>query len=221
MSLTTDFSARTNPHIAAMPRHDWTRARGAGAVRAAIPGSDLPGADHPSREFRSDRSADLDPAVDQDRRLSGRLRLLPAEHQIRHRRQSRKADGARRGAGRSARGQGGRREPLLHGRGLARAEGPRSRQGLRHGRRRARARARDLRHPRHADRRAGAAAEDRPASITTTTTSTPRRNITAPSSPPAPIRSGSTRSTMCAMPASMSAAAALSAWARAKTTASA
>ena len=26
MSLTTDFTARTNPHIAAVPRHDWTRA---------------------------------------------------------------------------------------------------------------------------------------------------------------------------------------------------
>ena len=60
-----------------------------------------------------------------------------------------------------------------------------------------------------------------PASTTTTTTSTPRRNITARSSPRAPIRTGSTRWRMCATPASMSAAAASSAWARAPRTASA
>ena len=47
--------------------------------------------------------------------------------------------------------QGRRRQPLLHGRGLARAQGPRPRQGLRHGRGREGARAGDLRHARHAD----------------------------------------------------------------------
>ena len=78
------------------------------------------------------------------------------------------------------------------------------------------ARAGDLRHARHADARAGAAAEASAASTTTTTTSTPRRSSTARSSPRAPIRTGSTRSTRCATPASMSAAAASSAWARAR-----
>ena len=57
---------------------------------------------------------------------------------------------------RGARGESGGREPLLHGRGLALAEGPRPRQGLRHGRGREGARARDLRHARHADAAAGA-----------------------------------------------------------------
>ena len=60
-----------------------------------------------------------------------------------------------------------------------------------------------------------------PVSITTTTTSTLRLNITAPSSPRGPTRTASTRSRMCARPASTSAAAASSAWARARTTASA
>ena len=83
----------------------------------------------------------------------------PQSAQIRHRRQSRKADAARRGAGRGARRQGLRREPLLHGRGLARAEGPRRRKRLRDGRGRQGAGARDLRHARHADAGAGAAAE--------------------------------------------------------------
>ena len=55
--------------------------------------------------------------------------------------------------------QGRRRQPLLHGRGLALAEGPRRRERLRHGRGREGARARDLRHARHADRRPGRAAE--------------------------------------------------------------
>ena len=66
---------------------------------------------------------------------------------------------------------------------------------------------------------AGQAAQGRRASTTTTTTSTPRRSTTARSSPPAPTRTGSTRSARCARPASMSAAAASSAWARARTTA--
>ena len=108
---------------------------------------------------------------------------------------------------------------LLHGRGLAFAEGPRRRERLRHGRRREGARARDLRHARHADAVAGRRASSKAASTTTTTTSTPRRSSTARSSPRGPTRIASTRSTRCAPPASMSAAAASSAWARARTTA--
>ena len=48
------------------------------------------------------------------------------------------------------------RAALLHGRGLALAEGPRPRPGLRHGGRRQGAGARDLRDARHAGSRAGA-----------------------------------------------------------------
>ena len=53
-----------------------------------------------------------------------------------------------------------------------------------------------------------------PASTTTTTISTPRPSSTARSSPRAPTRIGSTRSTPCATPGSRCAAAASSAWAR-------
>ncbi len=202
-------------------RHDWTRAE----VRAlfALPFTELMfrAAEVHRLKFRSGRGADLDPAVDQDRWLPGGLRLLPAGGAIRHRREGREADEPRRRARRGARGQGGRRAALLHGRGLALAEGPRPRPGLRHGGRRQGARARDLRDAGHAGGRAGEAAEGFQASTITITTSTPRRNITARSSPPAPIRTGSIRSAMCAKPASTSVAAASSAWAKARTTASA
>ena len=64
-------------------------------------------------------------------------------------------------------------------------------------------------------------ASRRRASRRTTTTSTRRRSTTARSSPRAPTRIASTRSSTCATPASTSAAAASSAWARAPRTASA
>ena len=57
------------------------------------------------------------------------------------------------------RGQGSRREPLLHGRGVALTQGPRSRRGLRHDRRRKGARPRELRDAGHARRGAGAQAQ--------------------------------------------------------------
>ena len=59
------------------------------------------------------------------------------------------------------------------------------------------------------------------ASTITTTISTLRRNSTAKSSARAAIRIGSIRSSMCARPASMSAAAASSAWVRGRRAASA
>ncbi len=59
-----------------------------------------------------------------------------------------------------ARARGGR-DALLHGRGMAKPEGPRPRQGRRDGRGRRRARPRDLRHARHAHARAGEAAQGR------------------------------------------------------------
>ena len=133
--------------------------RGPRAVRAAVPRADVRGRPHPPDAFRSDRGADLDAAVDQDRRLPGGLRLLPAGGALRHRRRRRKADEPRRRAGRGARRQGRRRQPLLHGRGLALAEGPRRRERLRDGRGREGARPGDLRHARHADAGAGDAAE--------------------------------------------------------------
>ena len=204
-----------------VPRHDWTRDEVARAVFAAVPGTAVPCRPGAPREFRSRRGADLDAALDQDRRLPGRLRLLPAVGEIRHRRRRRKADEPRCRAGRGARGQAGRCAALLHGRRLALAQGPRSRRRLRHGGRRQGAGPGDLRHARHADRAIRRSGSKAPASITTITTSTPRRNITAPSSPRAPIRTGSTRSRMCARPAFTSAAAASSAWARGLTTASA
>ncbi len=148
------------PHAApSLIRHDWTREEIRALFALPFPELDLPRAGGASGELRSDRSADLDAAVDQDRRLPGGLRLLSAGRAIQHRRQGREADVARRRAARGASGEGRRRVALLHGRGLALAEGPRPRQGLRHGRGREGARARDLRHARHAERRAGAAAQ--------------------------------------------------------------
>ena len=108
----------------------------------------------------------------------------------------------------------GRRQPLLHGRRLAQPEGPRPRRGVRHGRRRARARPGKLRHARHAHRPAGATAWPPPASITTTTISIRRRNFTATLSPRGSTRTGSIRWPTCATPASTCAAAASSAWAK-------
>ena len=65
-------------------------------------------------------------------------------------------------------------------------------------------------------RRAGANAEAMRASTTTTTTSTPRRNITARSSRTRTYQDRLDTLARCARPASMSAAAASSAWARAE-----
>ncbi len=67
--------------------------------------------------------------------------------------------------------------------------------------------------------RSGAEAQSAQGSTTTTTISTPRPSSTATSSRPGPIRSGWTRWPRCARPASRSAAAGSSAWARARTTA--
>ena len=202
-------------------RHDWTRAE----VRALfeLPFPDL------MFQAQSVHRVHFDPrAVQISTLLSIKTggcpedcAYCPQSAQLRDRRRGRKAHEPRRGAGRGAGRQGRRRQPLLHGGGLALAQGPRSRPGLRHGGGRQGARARDLRDARHAHAAAGAAPQDRRASTTTTTISTPRRNITTRSSPPAPIRIASTRSPMCATPASRSAAAASSAWARARRTASA
>ena len=140
----------------------------------------------------------MHPAVDQDRRLPGGLRLLLAIGARQDRAQGREIDGRRRGAGRGGGGQGAWLAALLHGRGVARAQGPRHGQGLRDGRGREGDGARNLHDARHADRRAGAGSSRTPASIITTTISTPRPNIMARSSRRGPSRSGSTRWRKCA-----------------------
>ena len=116
-----------------LPRHDWTREE----VRALF---ELP---FPELMFRAAQvhRDNFDPSEVQ---ISTLLSIktggcpedcayCPQSAQIRHRRESREADGSRGRARRSARGQGRRRLALLHGRGLALAQGPRSRQGLRDG----------------------------------------------------------------------------------------
>ena len=73
--------------------------------------------------------------------------------------QGREIDGRRRGAGRRGRGQGAWLAALLHGGGVARAQGPRHGRGVRHGRGREGDGAGDVHDARHADRRTGARAE--------------------------------------------------------------
>ncbi len=217
----TDSRPRVNEHAAPL-RHDWTREE----VRALF---DLP---FPELMFRAQsvhRATFRPDARCRFRRCSrsrpaAARRTAPIVRKARRyddRRARGKADAARRRARRSARRARCRRQPLLHGRGLALAQGPRPRAGLRHGRGRQGAGARDLRHARHADRRSRRGGSRTPASTTTITTSTRRPNSTARSSPRGPIRIASRRSSMCALPASMSAAAASSAWARRARTASA
>ena len=216
MSLAESQHSPGNPGLI---RNDWTRAEVAALFALPFPDLMFEAARIHRHAFRSGRGADLDAAVDQDRRLPGGLRLLPAGGALRHRRQGREADGARRRAGRG-RARPRRAAPAASAwappgarrrTATSRMSAPWSRASRRWGSRPARRSA--------CSRRRRPAASSRAASTTTTTTSTPRRSSTARSSPPAPTRIGSTRSTRCATPASMSAAAASSAWARARTTA--
>ena len=62
----------------AVLRHDWSRDAGAGPVRPAVPRTAAPRGQRAPRALRPARGAGLHPAVGQDRRLPGRLRLLPA-----------------------------------------------------------------------------------------------------------------------------------------------
>ena len=99
--------------------------------------------------------------VDQDRRLPRGLRLLLAIGARQVGPQGREIDGRRRGAGRGGGGQGARLAALLHGRGVARAQGPRHGQGLRDGRGREGHGAGNLHDARHAHGHAGTAAQGR------------------------------------------------------------
>ena len=150
------FAANPREQNPGAVRHDWTREELRALFALPFPGADVPRAGVHRLQFDPTRGADFHAALDQDRRLPGGLRLLSAERALRYRRQGGKAHGARCGARRGAHGKERGREPLLHGRGLARTQGARSRQGVRDGRRRQGARARDLRHARHARRPAQA-----------------------------------------------------------------
>ncbi len=79
-------------------RHDWTRPEIRALFELPFPELMFRAQSVHRASFRPDRGADLDAAVDQDRRLPGGLRLLPAERALRHRRQGREADEPRRGA---------------------------------------------------------------------------------------------------------------------------
>ena len=210
-----------NGRATADVRSDWTLDE----VRAlhALPFADLM---HRAqsihrRHFDPNAGPGLDAAVDQDRRLPRGLRLLPAEHPLRHRPRARGADGTGR---RSSRARAPHARPARRASAWARpGASPKDRdldKVVEMVERRRSARARDLRDARHADAGAGEAAQGRRASTTTTTTSTRRRSSTARSSRRAPTRTASTRSPPCATRASMSAAAASSAWANRPATAS-
>ena len=193
-------------------RHDWTRDE----VRALfeLPLSDLIfRAQTVHREFFDpSRGANVDAAFDQDRRLPRGLRLLSAERPLRHRRGCREADAARQGAGRGARRTRCRRQPLLHGRRLALAEGSRSRPGLRDDRGGQSPWPRDLRDARHADRTASAEAEGGRSRLLQPQPRHLAGFLRQDHLHPYLSTIGWKRWSTCARPASMSAAAASSAW---------
>ena len=93
----------------------------------ALPGADLHRPVHPPAPLRSRQGGAGAAALDQDGRLPGGLRLLRPERPLRDRRQGDQADGGGGDRGRGAARPGQRRHPLLHGRGLALAQGPRHR----------------------------------------------------------------------------------------------
>ena len=183
------------------PRRDPPRLDDAGsrsAVRPAVLRPAVRGAARAPRAARAEHGADEHAAVDQDRRLPRGLRLLPAERALRHRPRTR-APARRRGSARARhRGARRRRDPLLHGRRLALAEGARHRDRRGDDPRGARARPRVLRDARHADAGAGAAAEVRGPRLLQPQHRHLARVLRRRSSRPAISRTGSTRSRRCA-----------------------
>ena len=143
-------------------RHDWTQDEVLALYRPAVQRPDFPGPDGAPRAFRRQRGPDLDLAVDQDRRLPGRLRLLPAERAFRHGPQVAETDVERGGARRGGASEIGRGVAVLHGGGVARAQGQRGRRSRRAGGRCQSPRARDLCDPRHADPRLRPSGSRRP-----------------------------------------------------------
>ena len=133
--LAVETAAFASADVSGTVRHDWTREQVRALFELPFPELIFRAQSIHRRHFDPSRGADFDAALDQDRRLSGGLCLLSPERALRHRRQGGKADGGGCRAGRGAGGEERRRQPLLHGGGLARAEGSRSRQGVRDGRR--------------------------------------------------------------------------------------
>ncbi|KAG1442840.1 hypothetical protein G6F57_018287 [Rhizopus arrhizus] len=141
--------------VQALARARLERRRRHGALRAALHG---PGASRPTgppRPLRSEHHPTGQPAVDQDRRLSGGLRVLPAVFALRHRAGRRQADAAGGRGCRRPRRAGRRRAALLHGRRLAQPEAASPGSRGRDGHRGQGAGPGDLRHAGHAARRPG------------------------------------------------------------------
>ena len=114
------------------PRLD--RRRGRGTARPAVPRSAVRGPGGAPRALRSARGRGGDAALGEDRRLPRRLCLLSAVGEVEHRPEARRADGSRRHRRRREERKVSRRHPLLHGRGVARAERPAGGRGRRRGR---------------------------------------------------------------------------------------
>ena len=140
------------------------RRGGPEAVRPSVHGPDPSRTADPSRPFRSERHPAVQPAVDQDRRLSRGLRLLPAIRASRHRPGSRQADAAGRRDRRRARA-GRRRAALLHGRRLAQPQAASPGSGGRDGQRGEGAGHGNLRDAGHAGRGPGRTAQARRAGL--------------------------------------------------------
>ena len=115
--------------VTAGAAHRLDQGRSRGAVRAAVQRSPVLGAMGASAEFRSERRAGLDVAVDQDGRVPRGLRVLPAEHPLRDGHRSPRSDAARRGP---RGGAAARRTPAPRGSAWARrTAGPRIRSSSR------------------------------------------------------------------------------------------
>ena len=125
-----DFLISNHRVSGSMTRNDWTRAEIAELFDLPFTELVFRAADVHRAPSRGGRGAALHLAVDQDRRLPGGLRLLLAVGACGHRPQGREADGRGRGDRRRARGEGAWLAALLHGRGVARAEGPRHARAL-------------------------------------------------------------------------------------------
>ncbi len=124
--------------------------RGRGPVRPALRRTRLHGRERPPGLVRAERDPVFPAALGEDRRLCRGLRLLQPVGAFRHRAESDQADGAGCGHRPGRPGQGRRRAAVLHGRRLARPEGPRPAQAGSHDRGRQGAGPGDLRDARHA-----------------------------------------------------------------------
>ena len=169
-------------------RHDWSLAE----VRALFeqPFNDLLfQAQSASRVLRPEPRTGLDAAVDQDRRLSRGLQVLPAVRPLQHRPGQGEADGGAEGPRGGGRGQGHRFDPLLHGRCLEAPVGQGHALRPGDGQGREEARPGDLHDPRPPDPGADPGAGGRRPRLLQPQPWIPRRSSTATSSPPAPTAS--------------------------------